>query len=79
MSIVITALALAAVQPAMAAPQPPAKAPGMQHSKHPASAAKGEGEGCCGCCKKMEGGKMGGSKEHGEGHAGEHSDHAAHQ
>lgn len=77
MSIVITALALAAVQPAMAAPQPPAKAPGMQHSKDPASAAKGEG--CCGCCKKMEGGKMGGSKEHGEGQAGEHSDHAAHQ
>ena len=77
MSILITAMALAA-SPATAAVQPaPAPSPAVRaQSAQPGSKAPGDG---CPCCKKMaEGGKMECCAKHGESHAGEHSKHASH-
>ncbi len=77
MSILITALVLAAaptpaaVQPAQAA-APAAHAHHAQRSQPAQPGAKPTGEGCS-CCKDMgAGGKMECCAKHGEGH-GEHS------
>lgn len=78
MSILITALALSAIQSPAATQHPPAEAPGMhaQHSKPAAPGAKAESKGCC--CKTMAaGGKMACCAEHGKGQAGAHSGHSA--
>ncbi len=80
MSILITAMALAAT-PASAAVQaaPAVSATHAQHAQHSKPAQRGakpQGEGCS-CCKDMAGGaKMECCAKHGEGH-GEHSGHDA--
>ena len=72
MSILITALALAAAQPA--AQPAPAPSSHAQHAAQPGAKAGGEG---CSCCKDMAGGgKMECCAKHGKGH-GEHSEHDA--
>lgn len=82
MSILITAMALAAT-PTPAAVQPaPAAAPAMhahpaQHSQPPRPGAKPQGEGCS-CCKTMVGGgKMECCAKHGKNQSSEHSGHDA--
>lgn len=74
MSILITAMALAAA-PATTAAQPAPAARPATHTQHAQPGAKPQGEGCS-CCKKMaEGGKMECCAKHGKGQAGEHSGH----
>ena len=77
MSILITAMALAAA-PAPAAVQPAATpAPHAHHAQATKPAAKPQGEGCS-CCKDMAaGGKMECCAKHGQGH-GEHGQHSGH-
>ncbi len=78
MSILITAMALAAA-PAPGTVQP-AAAPAShgQHAQATKPGAKPQGEGCS-CCKDMAGGgKMECCAKHGEGD-GEHSGHGAGQ
>lgn len=78
MTILITAMALAAApaataQPAPAAP-PAAHAHHAQHAQPAQPGAKPKGEGCS-CCKNMaDGGKMECCAKHGK-EAGEHSGH----
>lgn len=64
MSILLTALTLAAAAAAQPAPTAPA-----DHAQHQPG-QKHEAEGCC--CKKMAGGNMDCCAKHGEGHAGSH-------
>ena len=76
MSILITAMALAAA-PATAAQPASAPAPAVHapHAQPAQPGAKPQGDGCS-CCKKMtEGGKMECCAKHGEHKAGGHSGH----
>ena len=74
MSILITAMALAAA-PANAAAQPASAAPAAAHAQHAQPGAKPKAEGCSCCKKTAEGGKMECCAKHGKGEAGEHSGH----
>jgi hypothetical protein len=75
MSILITAMALAAA-PAPAAVQPAAAPATHPHAQATKPGAEPRGEGCS-CCKDMAaGGKMECCAKHGEGHD-EHSKHDA--
>ncbi|HEU4704141.1 MAG TPA: hypothetical protein VFS45_00305 [Sphingomicrobium sp.] len=75
MTILITALALAAAPAATAQPTPAAPPAAHAHHAQPAPpGAKPQGEGCS-CCKKMaDGGKMECCAKPGQ-EAGEHSGH----
>lgn len=87
MTILLTAMALAA-SPAPAAVQPvPAGTPAMhaQHAQHaqpvhgaqPGAKSKADG---CACCKDMSGGaKMECCAKHGEGQRAGHAEHEAHR
>ena len=76
MSILISALAIAAAQSAQ--PATTAPAPAVDHSRHAQQGQKHEGDGCS-CCKKMgEDKKMECCAKHGEGHGGERGTHSAH-
>ena len=79
MTILITAMALAAA-PAATAVQPtatPAHAMHAQQAQPAQSGAKPQAEGCS-CCKAMGGGgKMGCCAKHGEAEGAEHSGHKA--
>ncbi len=78
MTILITAMALAAAQAPAAPPAPvAAHAAHAQQSQPAQPGAKPQGEGCS-CCKTMAGGgKMECCAKHGDGHGGEHSGHNA--
>ena len=78
MTILFTAMAIAA-QAATASVQPaPPAMHGMQapQAQRSATGAKPSGDGCA-CCKDMAGGaKMECCAKHGEGHGAEHSGHS---
>ena len=79
MSILITAMALAAAPTAAAVQPASATAPAIhaQHAQPIKTGAKPQSEGCS-CCKDMAGGgKMECCAKHGKGHGSEHSDHDA--
>jgi hypothetical protein len=80
MTILFTALAIAAapasVQPAPAATHG-AHGQHSQHAQQSSPSAKSSGDGCP-CCKDMAGGgKMDCCAKHGEGHGADHSSHSA--
>ena len=80
MSILITAMAIAATQGPAAASPASAPAPAAHVHAQPAQpGSKPHGEGCS-CCEKMVGGgKMECCAKHGQRKAGEHSGHSAHR
>lgn len=76
MSILMTAMALAAAPAPIAAQPAPAVAPATQ-AQHAQPEAKPQAKGGC-CCEKMAGaGKMACCAEHGKGQAGKHSGQSA--
>ena len=79
MSILITAMALAAAPTPVAVHPAPAAGSAIhaQHAQPTKPGAKPQSEGCS-CCKDMAGGdKMECCARHGKGHGGEHSEHDA--
>ena len=81
MSIMMTAMALAAAPATTAAQPASARAPAAhaQHAQPVQQRAKPQSDGCS-CCKMMTGGgKMECCAKHGEGHGSEHSEHSAHR
>jgi hypothetical protein len=77
MSILMTAMALAAAPAPTAAQPAPSVAPAA-HVHHAQPPAKPEAKGGCCCDKMAEGGKMECCAKHGKGHSVEHSGHTAH-
>ena len=76
MSILITAMALAAASAPVAVQPAAAPATHAQHAQSAKPGTKPQGEGCS-CCKDMvAGSKMECCAKHGEGH-GQHSGHDA--